>query len=427
MGGTQRAAKFAKYLPEFGWQPVVLTVKPIAYWGQDPSLLPDLENIEIIRTESWDPQRLLARVRPGSQRSVAAGSERSTSPGLLTWLNRNVVSFFFVPDNKRLWHRHALRAADRLLRSRKFDALLTTSPPHSSHLLGRKLARKYNLQWVADFRDSWAGGHVVFEPTVMHAGLNRGLQRAILRSASRVTCVSKGIQEQLAAVRGAANKITLIPNGFDKEDYPAPTLSGSNDFVFCYCGTISEFANPETLLAALRLFGEKYQQELPLLKFKFVGTDVTGRFAAMIQDSGLENSIEYLGYRQHRQALQYLVDADALLLIASGDKGDTFVPGKTYEYLGTGKPVLVLSNIDATTEFMRACHKAVTVGLDDVDGIVAAIREFMLEPGREDWKGQDLDLQIYDRRYQTGQLAEILDAVSASAKASNSDRRKYIS
>ena len=118
MGGTQRAAKFAKYLPEFGWEPTVVTVKPIAYWAQDPALLDEIQKVRILRTESFDPQRLMAKYRPLGKTRLRTKSYG----GFVTTLNEYIIPFFLLPDSKILWQHHAIKTVDKLLAYEKFDS-----------------------------------------------------------------------------------------------------------------------------------------------------------------------------------------------------------------------------------------------------------------------------------------------------------------
>jgi len=156
MGGTQRMAKFVKYLPQFGWKPYVVTVKDIVYFAKDESLLADVRDADITRTGSLDPQRLLARFAFGKPQSAVA---RKAS-GSKVWRTTNrLLQWVFVPDAKVLWLPFALYRAWKRLRSENIDCVLTSAPPHASQLLGFALKKMTKIPWVADFRDGWAHGN----------------------------------------------------------------------------------------------------------------------------------------------------------------------------------------------------------------------------------------------------------------------------
>ncbi len=440
MGGTQRPAKFARYLPEFGWEATVLTVKPIAYWANDPSLLEDVAGVAVVRTGSLDPQRLLmliSRRRTGNGAAMTA----SASSGLFAWINQKIVPWFLLPDSKILWRWHAGRAASRLLRTGEFDAILTTSPPHSVHLIGLRLARRFNLPWVADFRDAWAGSVVVHEPTRWHRRCQHQLQRRVVRAASAVIGVTPGIVAGLEAA-GAAGKAIFIPNGFDAADFPgfgaaapaaqtrphaqtlaqkdqpaaaltsavkapcaAPAAAASR-FTLCHCGSISRFSNPAPLLAALT------PEDGRTLRVLFVGYDANGQFEEHVRDRGLEEVIEYAGYQPHRLALAAMSAADALVLIACDQPGARFIPGKTFEYLASLKPVLLISNVSETIRLLDKIPGLLICGPEQPEAIRAALQRLQTDAALRQ-AAMKRDLLPFERKHQTRQLAGVLDRLSA--------------
>lgn len=407
MGGTQRPAKFAKYLPNYGWQVTVLTVKPIAYWAQDASVLKELEQSRIIRTGSLDPQRVLQICKRHKESSPGASH---TGKGLLSFINETVVPLLILPDSKILWRWHAVLAASRLLRSEKFDAIFTTSPPHSVHLIGRLLAKKFSLPWVADFRDAWSGGVVVREPTPIHALLQKRLQDKVLTSANEVICVSEGIRQDLSQQYGQEDKFHLITNGFDPEDYPVRTRKKDDGlFLFCHSGSITRFSDPAPVLQALRSLKAQQPELARRIQFIYVGYDAIGDFMSRVTEFGLEDMIRHPGYLSHREALQHLVNADALVLVACGGKEAHFIPGKTFEYLGAQKPILAVSNVADTIELLKPFPWVHFCSPDDADRLSDVIKQ--ISQTKEKIKADSETLKIYDRAYQARQLALVLDRI----------------
>ncbi len=411
MGGAQRPAKFAKYLPEFGWQPTVLTVKPVAYWAEDASLLDELAKVRIIRTESWDPQRLLVKwgkANPSVQVAAGAGSKPHR---FFRFLNEKLLPFFLIPDSKILWRGHAVRAALKLMQREKFDALYTTSPPHSAHLIGQRIAKKCGLRWVADFRDSWAGGVVVHEPTRLQRLMNQHLQNSVLEQADAVISVSSGIQnELLKSPAGHHEKFCVIPNGFDADDFPIRSRPADDGrFVICHCGSVTAFSDPQPLLDALPIFRKRHPELADKVLFQFVGYESTASLQERFDALGLGSMLHVTGYQPHREALQYLVNADALLLIARGKAGATFIPSKTFEYLGAKKPILALTDVQDTIEFLSKIRQAVVLGLRDHLKIAGAIASFVRGEGKST---NEAFIAQFDRKLQAERLASILDRLT---------------
>ena len=408
LGGTQRIAKFVKYLPQFGWQPTVVTVKPIAYWALDESLMQDVKEARIVRTESLDPQRLLARfgrtiIQPG------AGEKRG---GFGTLVNQKVLPFILTPDSKILWRSFALSAIDKLLAAEHFDALMTTSPPHSVHLIGRRIAQRYGIKWLADFRDSWAGSHVVHEPTARHFERNRKWQQQVIKSADAATCISPAILKSFEP-NDLSHKFHIIPNGYDPQDFKATESKKNEFFTLCYSGTINRFADPEPFLDALVLLKKNNSDAYSKLIVQFVGYDTLGNFHEMVVRRNLDR-VEVVGHKPHAQSVAYLKNADALLLIAKARPEDTFIPGKTFEYFGAQKPIFAISNSAPTNDVLANASQAAVVSSFNAKDIYSRLREFLTSDMHSIRINKEY-IQQFNRRTQTKQLSEILNLITQSS------------
>ncbi len=230
----------------------------------------------------------------------------------------------------------------------------------------------------------------------------------MLNAADAVLTVSTGVEENFAGRMRHPNKLHFIPNGFDPDDFPIAEKREPGTFVFCYSGSVNTFAKPDSLLHALAHFKEHNPALARRLRIDFVGLDVLGDFEQRIRQNGLEDMIRFWGYKSHREALQHLVSADALLLIATGKPTDTFIPGKVFEYIGARKPILVISDVESTNRILDTCQPATLCDPDDLDGIGEAIEKMM----QLDWEDYDFDeafIKQFDRKNQTEQLTEILN------------------
>jgi glycosyltransferase involved in cell wall biosynthesis len=406
MGGTQRPAKFAKYLPEFGWQPTVVTVNPVSYWVQDPSMLDELTNLRIIRTESFDPQRLMAKLQTSKSPSPVIDHKNRN---ILSFINQKLLPFMLVPDSKILWGYHLYHTVTDLLRKETFDAMYTTSPPHSVHLIGKMIARSCHLKWIADFRDAWAGSVVVHEPTPLHRSFSRHMQKSILQSADAVLCITGGLLSSFKEFYPPnAGKMFHIPNGYDETDYPPPRARdrSGKKFVFCHCGSISKFSHPGPLFQALDILRQQDPAVYAKIRFDFVGLDARGDFSSRI---AAFDCIHWHGYKSHGEALSFLSDADALLLVAQGRPDDTFIPGKIYEYFGSQKPVLAITNVQDTINLLKTYPRAVILDPADPGSISRAIKSMISKK----WPRMDRHIvEQWSRRRQAEQLAEILNQLT---------------
>ncbi len=404
MGGTQRVAKFAKYLPDFGWQPTVLTVKEIAYYAQDRTLLDEMGETEIHRSGSFDPLRLAFLFRRSDSSGGAVGSSRFRRRLM------RILNWLFIPDTKLLWLPFAFVKAVRLLRRNPIDCILTTAPPHSAHLLGILLKWIFRVPWVADFRDGWAGGNFQDEPTRLHKSTTAFLQNCVLRSADRVVGVSAGLAESLHRISGRDNgDFETITNGFDSSDLDQvePSAPGGR-FRMVYCGAITGIAPARNFLQALASLLKRKPGLQERIRVEFVGADLETDTAGIIKDLKLAGNVAFSGYLGHLTALEKVLAADLLLYPVAPCASPDFIPGKTFEYLTTAAPVLVMGHeVEGVTILKK--HTAVTVvAHDDIPAITDAL-EKLVAAGDRLPVHEYLRPAEYERRHLTERLAQLLD------------------
>lgn len=409
MGGTQRIAGFARHLPAFGWQPHVLTVKPIAYYAEDPSLLHGLDSVRITRTESLDPARLLARMRSQTQ------SRSSTHHGASTWsrLLHRLVTLTMIPDSKILWLPFASREATKILQREKFDLIFSSGPPHSAHMLAARLSQRFSIPWIADMRDGWAGGNFQ-RGTALHRSIDTMLEKHILSKANGIVCVSPGLRNLLRQRLPNMPAHTLITNGYDRCDFEDTTPPDAR-FDIVFMGTTGNFVEATPILHALKAF----LQDLPLspkqIRLHFVGADLAGTLENAIAGTGLQDYVTCTGYLPHSQAVAQLKSADLLLYLVTGSPTPDFVPGKTFEYLASGKPSLAICpHIDGLRILQRAGLTRHVLP-DDVIGCVNALRAFYTEFQRGITPRADRSyIACFERNALTAQLADFFNTVRES-------------
>ncbi|NBC18791.1 MAG: glycosyltransferase, partial [Bacteroidetes bacterium] len=241
--GVQRVLKMVRYLRDYGWEPVVLTVEEGAYPDHDPSLWEDVPGDVIVhRTRAWDPYRWYARLTGRSAgEAVTVGSvagSTSWQERLARWVRANV----FLPDARVGWVPYAVIAIQKIWQHYGIDALLTSGPPHSVHLAGLLGQRWTGTPWVADFRDPWTDINYYHElpHSSLALRLDAAMERAVLRQATRVTTVSPTWARLLRGKVGrSADEIRVVQNGFDPEDVAAVTAAPPADrFMLTHVGSL---------------------------------------------------------------------------------------------------------------------------------------------------------------------------------------------
>jgi glycosyltransferase involved in cell wall biosynthesis len=379
MGGAavQRALKFSKFLPEFGIEPVVLAAFDPDYIADD-SLVGDIPpQVRVHRVEHRPLlQRLLAwrarRPAPADPRRPASAADSGVALALRgaarDLVLRSAAALQF-PDDKAAWARKALIEGRRLVRSEGIELIFSSSPPASAHGLGARLAREFQLPWVADLRDLWTDNPGYAAPAWRRA-LDRRQEAAWLRQAHGVVTVTPSWQRLLAARVMAP--VAFIPNGYDEADFAGlqPAARRDDAVWLVHTGTFYGPRNPTALLDGLALYLQSAGPRARALKVKLIGnmgSRFDGQWARF--DLRFPGVVERRPYMPHRAALAELMAADALLLVVggAGETGTTmpsptatattgtapsasaasaavtgWLPGKIFEYLRAAKPVLLL-------------------------------------------------------------------------------------
>ncbi len=403
--GVQRVAKFVKYLPEYGWQPHVLTTGPTAYYAHDPSLLDELEQtgVRITRTDGVDPASLL--------------KDRGTIAMPAEWLRKTlsrISNTLLIPDNKRGWAQRALTVARELVSTTHFDAILVSGPPFSTMMAGAQLSAETGIPLVLDYRDLWYGNQFHTYPTLWHAHKHQRLEHATLARAARVVVTNRRIKERLLSTYKHLdfNDVAIIPQGFDPADLQSrPTVADlpprRTAFRLTYAGIFYDVVTPVPFFKAIRAL----RKERPDM-------DLELHFAGLLRDEyrkkarrmGLSDLIVDHGYLPHRDTVQLLQESDALwMMVGRTRNADTISSGKLYEYFGTRKPLLVSVPEGALQSDAEKYGAAWITAPDDVQAIASAISEMY-----DRWKARTLPkpdeefVQRFDRSLLTGDLARVL-------------------
>ncbi len=420
--GVQRSLKFVKYLPTFGWQPTVLTVKPISYFVYDPSLLRELPpDVTIERTESLDPQRLAAILlrdhkRVASTDTAVKHTVFSTN-GKLTRLYQKFRSFLLFPDPQIAWMPFAFQRGLEIIERERPRVIYSPGVPYSSAVLAHLLSRRTGLPYVIDFRDGWTDDKYIFKlvPTPLHRWGHRELERRVVSNASGVVVYGDWLGERLAArYPSIADRIIEITNGYDPADRAGvvPTPKGAGVRRLVYSGSLFVHHRPNLagLLEALHKLPAAVRDTLEVV---FVGQVYAGA-EAEVAAAGLSNTVKFTGYVTHGQALEYLESADAtLLFVQPGDLGA--ITGKVFELLMIQKPILASIPDGECARILRVARFDQWINWPmDSDALARNILG-LVEGGFQPVSDPNID--AFSRVKHTERLARLFDRVAASPVA----------
>jgi glycosyltransferase involved in cell wall biosynthesis len=371
--GVQRWLKFAKYLPEFGWQPIILTVDPeyASYPQRDESLLLEVDpNCPVYTTKSFELYNLYKLIS-GKKEVPYGGFANETKEGLFQKASKFLRGNFLLPDPRKGWNKYALKKAAELIREFNIDKVVTTSPPHSTQLIGLELKQKFNIRWIADLRDPWTDIYYYnqFKHTALARKIDQKYEREVVENADLLITVSEDVKRIFAEKSDlpVAAKTIVIPNGFDEDDFRIKNLPTELKKVITYTGTISEAYDVDGFLKALSCLDEKLKSQL---LFRFVGKvplSVEQKFRA----AGLE--LELVGYVDHPKSIEYLLRSDLLLLVIPKVKNNRgILTGKFFEYLASQKPILAIGSTDGDlAKIIQETESGKLFDYSDNDGMKA--------------------------------------------------------
>ena len=412
--GVQRSLKFVKYLPAYGWRPIVLTVRP------DAAAYPDLdhemprevpEEALIYRTNAWDPYSLYARwTGKPADKAVTVGFLSDESPSWRDRMARWVRGNVFLPDARVGWVPFATQAGRKILAEHPIDVIYTTGPPHSTHLIGRKLKRLTNTPWVADFRDAWTDIDFKGELAMSAAAATRDAQMeaSVLNEASRVISVTPSIVETLAEKTSVTCE--TIYNGFDAADLREKASPPDDTFVITHVGNMNSTRSPEALLRALATLRSEQGWKNALVRL--VG-NVDASVLDLAQRLGISDWVERVPYVPHKEAVRFMQESHVLLLVINRVPiARDIVTGKVFEYMATGRPVLGIGPPDGQA---AAVIDDVGAGkmfdYEDDDALAQYLVD--LRAAWQDWRPAHPDrVEAYSRKGQTGRLAAIFDTLA---------------
>lgn len=347
--GVQRWLKFTKYLPQHGWQPVVYTPSNPEVILPDPALEREVPaEAEIVKRPITEPygfyKRLTGRGRDAKVHTAFLSEEKKQGwrEDLALWVRSNL----FIPDARVWWVRPSIRHLKAYLKDHPVDAVVTTGPPHSLHLIGRALKQELGVRWIADWRDPWT--NIDFYQQLKLTGMadrrHRRLERAVLAEADRTIAVGWTMAAELEAL--GAKHVDVITNGYDPADVPAPPEPADEVFSLVHVGSLTATRNAPGLWRALAEACRRDPVFASKLKLRFVGA-IDHSALSSIAEAGLSDKVERIGPVDHAEAMRHMQRARVLLLLlndTANAKG--ILTSKLFEYLSVGRPLLTIGPRD---------------------------------------------------------------------------------
>lgn len=414
--GVQRILKFSKFLPENGWMPIVIAPKNGTYPAIDESMLDDIpDECLVIRTKTLEPFAIYNMLK-GSKGEVPVGTTGLQDKSRVQKLSNYARANYFIPDARKFWKGYVVSAAKKIIKEHQIEAIITTGPPHSTHLAGLALKEKFQIPWIADFRDPWTNiFYNSFLPRTEKTEVkDLKLENSVVYGCDHLIVASPGLEREFSDRKDA---ITTILNGFDQADISEATNPPTDKFTLAYVGNLLPSQSVDALWETL----EELVQEQILTEDNFL-LKITGKADPNILErlkKGAANSVlEIEGYVPHKEATQRMQGASLLLFVIPQDKNNKLIlTGKLFEYLATRKPILGIGPIEGDAdEILIDSGRDKIIDFTDKTQIRSQILYYF-----KHWKSNDKKAFQYDandallqfsRQQQAKQLSQIINSVT---------------
>ena len=408
--GVQRWLKFAKYLPSFGYQPVIYTPENANYPILDKQLIDEVyEHCIIVKTPIREPYRLANLLGAKKAKTMSSGiikfsRKQSFAEKLMLWIRGN----FFIPDARVGWVKPSVNFLVNYVQKHNIDTVITTGPPHSMHLIGMKLQELCNLHWIADFRDPWTtiGYHKELKLTAFAIKKHLELERAVLNKADQIIVTSKTTKSDFQKL--TQKPIKVITNGYDVEYLGKVELDDA--FTISHIGSFLSNRNPRVFWKALAELRKENKAFKAAFQLKLVGR-VSNEILDAIREFHLDSCTINVGYVDHKQALIEQRKARVLLLIEiDSEETRAIIPGKLFEYMAAERPILAIGPEQADFfEIIKETNTGKVALYDQKEEIKEILLSFFKSYQEGTLKVYGMGLQYYSRKKLTESLAKLLE------------------
>ncbi|CAM1362919.1 Glycosyl transferase family 1 [Tenacibaculum soleae] len=410
--GVQRWLKFVKYLRDFNIEPVVYTVDEAKYPILDESLANDIpKGIEVIKKAIWEPNNFL---------SIFKKKETKTSAG---FLNPNPTFFgkilqyiranYFIPDARKYWIKPSVKFLEKYLSENKIDAIITTGPPHSLHLIGLHLKKKTNVKWIADFRDPWTDIDYFHQLPLTKKAIKKHhqLEKEVLKNADASLVVGKTMQ---ANYEEFSKNIHVVTNGYDSEEKTNNQSVLDSKFSITHIGLMNADRNPKMLWTALAELSEENTDFKNDLEIKLIGK-LSDDVLSDLNKYNFKN-VTRINYVPHKEVQQFQRASQVLLLAVNkvpSAKG--IITGKIFEYLQAKRPILAIGPEDGDlAEILAKTNSGTIVDFDKKEQLKKVVNDLYKKYQQNSLTVSSVNIEQYHRKELTKQLSIILKQVVSS-------------
>ncbi len=414
--GVQRVLKFTKYLRDFGWNPIIYTVSNGEYPIEDTSLEKEIpKGITILKEPIWEPFTIYKqfvgikkkdKINPGF---LNTKKKKSLAENLSVWVRGNL----FIPDARKFWVKPSISYLTKYLQENPVDAMISSGPPHSLHLIAQPLQKKLNIPWIADFRDPWTNIDYYQELNLSKWAdkKHHRLEKEIISQADKVLVIGKTMKEEFTKI--VNRDVNIITNGFDTSDFPETIPSiNHQQFRIIHLGMMNKARNHEIFWKVLKEICDENKDFQKVLNIQLIGK-VDLSVHESVTKYQLQEQVEFIPYINHNEVFSIEQQASLLYLsINNTPNAKSVITGKIFEYLGAKRPILCIGPVDGdAADIIHQSNTGYVVEFDDEQ----KLKEILISAFNH-FQNNSLNIQSegilkYSRKELTKELAKLLDEI----------------
>jgi len=413
--GVQRWVKFTKYLRDYGWEPIIYTPENPEYPSIDHSFDKDIPStIQVLKTPIWEPYNVYRNLTGKKNEVINAGFiSEDKKQNWKDKLSIRIRGNFLIPDPRRFWIKPSVRFLSDYLKENPVDALITTGPPHSMHMIGLGLKKNFpSLPWIADFRDPWT--NIDFYKDLNLSGLadniHHSMEKKVVRTADQIVVVSNGMKSEYELLN--PHKIDVITNGYDFEDDQVLPVQLDDKFSISHIGTLNAARNPHIVWKVLSDICSTNPDFKADLQIQLIGK-VDFSVQEDIRNNGLENQLLKIDYLSHTDAIIKQQSSQVLLLLINNSgNAKGILTGKFYEYLAAKRPILGVGPTDGDAALiLKETGGGVMVDFLDEKATKQCLLDYYKHYKSNSLTVQTESVEKYSRKSLTGQLVTLLNSL----------------
>ncbi len=407
--GVQRWLKFVKYLRGFGIEPIVYTVNDAKYPIIDESLKKDIpDNLTVIKKSIWEPNNILSIFKKESTKTSAGFLNHN--PTFIGKVLQYIRANYFIPDARRFWVNPSVKYLNKYVLENKIDAIITTGPPHSMHLIGLQLKKKTNIKWIADFRDPWTDIDYFHQLPLTKKSINKHhqLEKEVLKNTDATIVIGKTMKTNYDSF---SKNIHIVTNGYDSELNQENKTVLDAKFSITHIGLMNADRNPKLLWETLSELSKENEEFSNDLEIKLIGK-LSEDVVFNLEKHQFKNVVK-INYVSHNEVQKYQRNSQVLLLAVNDvPSAKGIITGKIFEYLQAKRPILAIGPEDGDlAEILKKTNSGTIVDFKDKEQMKNVVRALYKNYKQDKLNISSKDIEKYHRKELTKQLSVILKQV----------------